>query len=155
MLQPKHNKGLEAISGENHSKPWLGKALKKKKKLFSPSHRASQISVGSQNSDTSVPKRNEHTQFVLIRIKLTTAWSTSYKNIIDMIETIFKLLKVTTGLFCHSWCPFSLASSTELCSGNVSSGQVNIWKSFLWDNVAPEAFTASQIALRLNLRCVF
>ena len=32
MLQPKHNKGLEAVSGENHSQFWLGKALKKKKK---------------------------------------------------------------------------------------------------------------------------
>lgn len=97
--------------GKNIQSSDLAKLLKKKK-LFSSSHRASNISVGSQNSDTSVPKRNEHTLFVLIRIKLTAAWSISYKNIIDMIEGIFKVLKVTTGLSCHSWCPFYLASST-------------------------------------------
>lgn len=75
MLQPKHNKGLEAISGENHSVLTWQSCLKKE--LFAPSHRASQISVGSQNSDTSVRTRNEHTQFFLIRIELAAAWSIS------------------------------------------------------------------------------
>lgn len=112
MLQPKHNKGLEAISGENHHSSDLAKLLKRKKKeLFAPSHRASQISVGSQNSNTGVPTRNEHTEFILIRIKLAAAWSISYKNILDVVEGIFKLLKVTTGMSCHSWSPFPLDSS--------------------------------------------
>lgn len=110
-----------------------------KKELFAPSHRASQISVGSQNSDTSVPTRNEHTQFILIRVELAAAWSISYRNIIDAVEGIFKPLKVTTGNILSLLESFSFGFF-QSCGRNV---QFQGGEPCQWDSAALEAFATS------------